>query len=84
MRKTAIDLVALDDFTFYDLPLRRGDRFVASPIDAAALTYRHKALFAEKAGHLPPPPPVEYVEPAPVPARPRRRYRRRDLTAEES
>lgn len=68
-----------------------GEPFEATPIDAAVLTYRGQAVFAPPGVRSRPPAPVvptaapstaDAAEPEAGASR-RRRYRRRDLTAED-
>jgi hypothetical protein len=83
-----IALVATRALTYGDRSLGAGDRFTATPIDAAVLTYHRQAAFAPRG-------PVAPLQPVPVvvgtdglelPAEkpPRRRSKRRDLEAEEA
>ena len=85
-----ISLIANKDLTYAGHNLTAGDYFEATPIEAAALTYQRKARFTRKRDRI----KVEEVEAeyglnsltdtpdAEIP-RPKRRYRRRDLQAEE-
>lgn len=75
--------------------LKRGDRVVAvghtfrtSPIEAAALKYQKRAVFVDprRARDLAPvdAAPAPDGEPLETTTAPRRRYRRRDMTAESN
>lgn len=65
-------LIATQSFTWQGRALEAGDRFDVPPVEAAVLVYRQRrARFAAGAD-----------EPAAEPPK-RRRYRRRDLRAEE-
>ena len=66
-----IPVVALCDLTHHGVSYTAGDRLDVSPIEAAALTYRKLARFADK--HLKAETPKK---------RSRRTYRRRDMVAE--
>jgi hypothetical protein len=63
-----IALIARRAFTHRGRAYRAGERFRIAPLDAAALTYQHKADFADDAD--------EKVES-------KGKYRRRDLRAEK-
>lgn len=69
-----IALVARESLSYAGREFQAGDVFEATPIEAAALTYKRRAMFAGKGAELTPPP-----------EQPRRRgrYRRRDLQADE-
>jgi hypothetical protein len=73
-------LIAVRDFAFTTLArqtrhLTAGEVFEVAPVEAAALVYQKKAKFA---------PPSTPARQAAVPEDPpRRRYRRRDLRAED-
>jgi len=71
-----IPLVANVPLSYAGRDFQAGDVFEATPAEAAALTYRQRARFADKDAELTP-------EPEQAPVR-RRRYRRRDLQAESS
>ena len=70
-----ITLVAKQPLTYAGRDFRAGDVFAAEPVYAAILTYQRKAKFAEAFTPLTP-------EPEPETPR-RRRYRTRQLKAEE-
>jgi hypothetical protein len=70
-----ISLVAKEELTYAGRTFQAGDVFEATPIEAAALTYKRRASFAKKDATPTP-------EPEPAPVR-RGRYRRRDLRAED-
>ena len=82
-------LISMIATTLIDRPgifAMEGERLNVTPIQAAMLKYQKLARFATKddAEPEPPPPPPE-PEPPPIAAkatRPRRTYRRRDMTAE--
>lgn len=57
-----IALVATRPLVYGDLSLGAGERFDATPIDAAVLTYRRHAAFAPR-GPIAPQPPAPRVEP---------------------
>lgn len=72
-----IRLIAKADFIDFGGHARTaGEYFEAAPIEAAALTYRHQAIFADKAqaGETEPPRRRRVTR--------KRAYRRRDLVAE--
>jgi hypothetical protein len=66
-----ITLVAREPLTYAGRDFQAGDVFEAIPIDAATLTYKRRAKFAEPGTELTPDKPA------------RGRYRRRDLRPEE-
>jgi hypothetical protein len=68
-----IPLKAQEDLTYAGRDFKAGDVFEAAPVEAAALTYKRRAIFADK---------DEPLTPEPEPPQ-RRRYRRRDLQAQE-
>jgi len=80
-------LIAMIATTLIDRPdifAVEGERLNVTPIQAAMLKYQKLARFATKDDAEPEPPPPE-PEPPPIAAkatRPRRTYRRRDMTAE--
>lgn len=75
MEERTITLVAKQPLTYAGRNFEAGDVFSAKPIDAAVMTYRRKAKFADKDAPLTP-------EPEPETPR-RRRYRTRQMKAEE-
>lgn len=86
MRRIA--LIARRALEYGGRALGAGDVFDATPIDAAILTYRHHAAFAPTGVTASPAPSsVAVVVVAPSaeedPPKPKRRYRRKDLIADE-
>jgi hypothetical protein len=90
---TSVSMIALQPFTQKGRAVSKGQRFEASPVEAAALRYQGRATFAPTRGTL------LTQSMAPVPdanqdapslseddthpdAPKRRRYKRRDMTAE--
>lgn len=65
-----VQMIALADFRYARRDLRAGDAFEASDRDAGILRTVRRARFAD--------------DETPSQDRPRRRYRRRDLRAEDS
>ena len=94
MEERTITLVAKQPLTYAGREFQAGDVFSAAPIDAAVMTYRRKAKFADVGakptpnglicpdakGELGEPGPPD-LDPEPEPRR--RRYRTRQLKAEE-
>ena len=76
-----IALVAARPLVYGHRCLRAGDRFEATPIDAAVLTYHRQAAFAPR-GPVAEPPPAPVLD-VPEAAPTRRRTRRRALEAED-
>lgn len=89
-------LVALKDFEYSGCTIKSGDRIDATAVEAAAFTNKRRARFATasdvatvsgpvQARDMRPEPPAELPEPEPPVEKPRakRRYRRRDMAAEE-
>ncbi len=74
-----MQVIAIHDFTFDGRDVQAGEMVDVRPIQAAALFYRRKARPVRSTDievtHL------QAAEPEPV--RVKRRYRRRDLTADE-
>jgi len=75
-----IALIANESLIYGNRSVGAGERFDATPIDAAVLTYRRRAAFAPR-GMVAPPPSAPRPEPTPEPARPDRRSVRRVLEA---
>lgn len=50
-----IPLIAREPMTYAGAPIGAGERFDATPIDAAVLTYRHRAAFAPRGSAAAPP-----------------------------
>jgi hypothetical protein len=71
MPQQLIPMVAREDLSNEGTPVAKGEYFEAKPIHAAALKYKNRAVFTDKR------------EPEPEPEPPKRRYRRRDVQAEE-
>jgi hypothetical protein len=81
-----ITLVARCPLTYHGRSVGAGDVFETTPIDAAVLTYQRKAGFAPKGVTASPVPVPDCAcadpalsEPA---SKPKRRYRRKDMTAD--
>lgn len=52
-----IALIATESLVYGNRPVGAGERFDATPIDAAVLTYRRRAAFAPRGPVAPPPAP---------------------------
>ena len=82
-----ISLTARQTLTYGGRPVGAGERFDATPIDAAVLTYQRRADFTPRGPLTAPPappsqPPDLSEAPTEAPARKKRAYHRRDLKAE--
>lgn len=82
-----IMLIARGALTYAGRVIADGERFEAAAIDAAVLHYRRQAVFAPRVRPPAPVPGADVCTPARVVApatdRPRRRYKRRDMEAED-
>jgi hypothetical protein len=83
-----IHLIAKTAFSHHGRTVVAGEAFTASPIEAAALRYQRKAIFAPTGSaavrpRAPAPVPVSQPEVTDADPAPRRRYRRHDLVAED-
>jgi hypothetical protein len=81
-----ISLIATTALTYRGKAVAEGELFHAPPIEALALNYAKQAMFAPRRLQRPdiePEPPPAVVEPTVAP-KPRRRYRRRDLQADDT
>lgn len=87
-----ISLIAREALTYSGRSVGAGEVFEAAPIDAAILTYHRKAGFAKKGNAPATPAPLSVTAPAEPepdpettepPLRRRRRYRRKDMRAED-
>lgn len=68
-RPTSITVKAREPLYWAGRAFRAGEVFSVTPIEAAALTYQHKAIFAtEDERPTPPPPPEPEPVPEPTPA----------------
>lgn len=70
-------MIAEKTFDHHGTRLEPGDVFTATPIEAAALTYAHRAIFAPGASTA-----SDREAPKKKKKRSRRTYKRRDLEAE--
>lgn len=61
-----IALIATESLVYGNRPVGAGERFDATPIDAAVLTYRRRAAFAPRGPVAPPPAPRPAPEPSAV------------------
>lgn len=77
-----IPLVARRNLTVGGRALAVGEVFETTPLDAAVLTYQHKAAFAPRGVTASVPLQGSPATPAPE-VRTRRRYRRRDMAADD-
>jgi hypothetical protein len=64
-----IALIATESLVYGNRPVGAGERFDATPIDAAVLTYRRRAAFAPRGQVAPPPAPPVAPDPEPPPVR---------------
>ena len=67
-----IPVIAIAPHTYHGRPVATGEQYEVTPVEAAALKYQRKVMFAADA-------PSNGDDPEP---RSRRRYRRRDLVPE--
>lgn len=72
-----VDLIAITDVTIGGRSVCAGESFAVTPIEAAMLTYRKKAVFPHQYQSR------DLAAEAPKPRR-RRTYRRRDMVAESA
>lgn len=83
----AVRVIALHDFTFQNRAVVAGEELSVRAIEAAALRYQHKVKFARpqsvQTREVVPEDEPGVAEPEPdAKPKPKRQYRRRDLTAE--